>query len=69
MAAIQQATSTLCAWCIEEQGQEPQEGESHGICEEHAMQVQINYQWAKLQRVASYVERFADGTEVWEDDG
>ena len=26
---------TRCAWCLQEQGIPPVEGDSHGICEKH----------------------------------
>lgn len=57
-----------CAWCIEEDGEEAQEGHSHGICDGHATQVQIAYQWSRLQRTPSYFERFKDGRANWEDE-
>lgn len=28
-------TQTFCAWCIEEKGEQPKEGDSHGICDRH----------------------------------
>jgi hypothetical protein len=54
MSLKEQATS--CAWCLEEQGQSPQEEASHGICQPHANQLILNYHWQKLQSVPSYVE-------------
>lgn len=48
--------STSCAWCLDEQGEVPQEEASHGICPPHADQLMINYYWQKLQAVPSYVE-------------
>lgn len=31
--------TTLCAWCLAERGEAPNENDSHGICEEHAAQI------------------------------
>ncbi len=59
--------STICAWCLDEQGEEAQTGDSHGICEEHARQIQGQFQWACLQSRPAYVERFASGRETWEE--
>lgn len=50
---------TICAWCLQEQGEEPQETDSHGICEPHADQMLANYHWNKLQSTPSYVEQEA----------
>jgi hypothetical protein len=70
MAGHKQTTSTpesaACAWCIEEMGETPQDGDSHGICEPHAEQMLVTAAWGRLQRVPAYVERFADGREEWE---
>lgn len=55
----QQAMS--CAWCLEEQGEVPKEEVSHGICQDHADQLLLDYYWQKLQSVPSFVERFARG--------
>lgn len=51
-----QVASPLCAWCLEEQGETPQETDSHGVCQPHADQMLLNYYWQKLQSVPSYVE-------------
>lgn len=51
--------NTLCAWCIEEAGEQPSEDDSHGICTDHAEQVMMTYHWNSLQRVPSYVEQQA----------
>ncbi len=50
---------TICAWCLEEQGELPQDGDSHGICPPHADQMLANYHWNKLQQFPSYVEQEA----------
>jgi hypothetical protein len=50
------AQTTTCAWCIEEQGETPEEDESHGCCDDHAEQMLLDYYWNKLQSVPSYVE-------------
>ena len=47
---------TTCAWCIEENGEAPQETDSHGICQPHADQILLTYYWQKLQNVPSYIE-------------
>jgi hypothetical protein len=54
MKETQQAMS--CAWCLEEQGEVPEEDVSHGICQPHADQLLLDYYWQKLQSVPSYVE-------------
>jgi hypothetical protein len=51
--------NTMCAWCLEEQGEEPQDGDSHGICVPHAEQILMAAQWRKLQGSLSYVEQEA----------
>lgn len=61
----QQASSTLCAWCITEEGETPAEEDSHGICEPHAEQILVNHYTNKFNATPSYVERFKDGREVW----
>jgi hypothetical protein len=48
--------TTTCAWCLDEQDETPQEGDSHGICQPHAEQVLTTYHWNRLQNVPSYVE-------------
>lgn len=50
----------VCAWCPSENEEEPQEGQSHGICDEHSEALLLRYHWQRLERVPSYVERFAD---------
>jgi hypothetical protein len=37
----------LCAWCGEEMGEKPGEGETHGICEKCAKKL-LNYDLAKM---------------------
>ncbi len=59
--------TTICAWCLKEEGETPQTGDSHGICGEHAGQALLTYQWNTLQHKPAYVERFADGRETWEE--
>lgn len=54
MKMTQQAIS--CAWCLDEQGEDPEDNASHGICEPHAEQILLDYYWQKLQSVSSYVE-------------
>lgn len=51
--------NTICAWCLAEQGEQPQETDSHGICPRHAEQMRLAAQWRQLQRMPSYVEREA----------
>lgn len=58
--------SIICAWCMQAQGEEAQEGDSHGICPPHAEQELMNYYQGKFDAVPSYAERFALGTEEWE---
>jgi hypothetical protein len=58
-------SDVLCAWCIREDGETPEEGDSHGICEPHAEQELITYYTNKFNAVPSYVERFKDGREAW----
>lgn len=62
-----QTEATDCAWCLDEQGllnaENQQEGDSHGICEDHSNQVRYNHQVNRYNRVPSYVERFKDGRE------
>lgn len=50
---------TICSWCLEEQGEAPQDGDSHGICQPHADQMMMAYHWRKLQGSPSYVEQEA----------
>ena len=40
----------LCAWCMREAGETPQEGESHGICSMHAGQMVAQAQERKAAR-------------------
>lgn len=49
---------TVCAWC-EPPTDETPEDTSHGICEEHAEEMLLNYQWNRLQNTPSYVEQNA----------
>ena len=60
--------TTTCAWCLTDEDSEPAEGESHGICQPHADQVLTSFYWEKLQNVPSYAERFANGTERFDED-
>lgn len=48
-----------CAWCLQEAGEAPQDGDSHGICARHAEQMIRQRHWQKLQQFPSYVERNA----------
>ena len=57
-----------CAWCLEEQGEVPQEDASHGICQSHADQLLLDYHWQKLQSVPSYVETQAESFAEEEDE-
>lgn len=52
-------TQTICAWCLEEEGETPNEQDSHGVCQPHAEQMLTSYYWQKLQNVPSYVEQQA----------
>lgn len=50
--------SPQCAWCLVRQvAQEPQEGESHGVCIPHA---EIEYMRYKLSKVPSAVNEQAE---------
>jgi len=42
----------LCAWCLVEQGIEPDPGESHGICIEHAERAYADYRARRAARLA-----------------
>jgi hypothetical protein len=33
------STTTLCAWCLHDAGQVPDERDSHGICDRHAQEM------------------------------
>ena len=48
--------ATTCAWCLEEQGEAPNEQDSHGVCPPHAERMLLDYYWQKLQSVPSYAE-------------
>lgn len=63
----EEATTTTgkhCAWC----GDPGDEFGSHGICTGHAEQLDGTVKWRSLQRTPSYVERFKNGREQWEDE-
>jgi hypothetical protein len=62
-----------CIWCIQKQNnmQIPREGQSHGMCEICRDEVRDGYHARKvakmlveLDRVPSYVERYAERREV-----
>jgi hypothetical protein len=55
--------SVKCAWCMVEDEEDPQE-ESHGICDDHAEMVLLDYYQGKFDSVPSYCERFADERET-----
>jgi len=61
-------SNSVCAWCLEEQGEAPAETDSHGVCQPHADQMLLNYYQQKFDAVPSYVSRFADGRESWDDE-
>lgn len=50
-----------CAWCLTASGQlgNQQEGDSHGICEDHSNQMLYNFYEERFNRVPSYVEQNA----------
>jgi len=48
-----------CAWCLEEQGIEPDPDDSHGICPPHSEKIMIDYYTRKYEEVPSYVEQQA----------
>ena len=52
-----------CAWCSDP----PADFGSHGMCDRHREQQLGGYYWNKLQKTPSYVERFKNGRETWED--
>jgi hypothetical protein len=56
-------TDTICAWCLAERGEMPQDGDSHGICPDHADSMRFTQAQRTLDRfeeTPSYVERFKD---------
>jgi hypothetical protein len=63
MAQVQ----TVCAWCISEDGEQAQPGDSHGICTDHAEQMLLEHYQNRFDRTPSYFERFKDGAS-WEDE-
>jgi hypothetical protein len=48
-----------CAWCLEDQGVEPDPADSHGICEPHQEKVLVTHYTRKYEAVPSYVEQQA----------
>lgn len=54
-----EATTTICAWCTPPSEDDPQEGQSHGICENHRDEMLANYYLRKFDEVPSYVEQQA----------
>jgi hypothetical protein len=51
------AMRILCAWCPPVA--DPQENDSHGICEDHADQLMLEHVQRQFDKVPSYVDREA----------
>jgi hypothetical protein len=46
----------LCSWCLKEKGIAPTQGDSHGICRKHELEVMIGEHLATPSEVAEYAE-------------
>jgi len=58
---IQLAIATVCAWCAQEQGLTPQEGQSHGICTSHRNKEREKYQASRgVRGLCGHIARDAN---------
>jgi hypothetical protein len=45
--------TTLCAWCLRDAGQVPDERDSHGVCKRHAAQLMREAEASRAARKAA----------------